>query len=103
MCVAIYSKINCHRIPTSAFSVRQKFHELLQEASTRLLVSHFPNLCVFFNYFEATWLHQFPPNIHSVYARQSNLRPIKAPEGYNKRFELGYQVDVLQRKKNGKT
>ena len=68
------------------FYVRQKFHQVLQEASTRLLVSRFTNLSVFLNYFEATWLHQFPPNIYNVYASQSTLRTINACEGYNNRL-----------------
>ena len=114
------------------FYVRQKFHQVLQEASTRLLVCRFTNLSVFLNYFEATWLHQFPPNIYNVYARQSTLRTINACEGYKnrlntrvgrrihpnfwvfvkslqneenlarrsyRRFQLGYQADIPQRKK----
>ena len=68
------------------FYVRQKFHQVFQEASTRLLVSRFTNLSVFLNCFEATWLHKFPPNIYNVYARQSTLRTINACEGYNNRL-----------------
>ena len=68
------------------FYVRQKFHQVFQEASARLLVSRFTNLSVFLNCFEATWLHKFPPNIYNVYARQSTLRTINACEGYNNRL-----------------
>ena len=68
------------------FYVRQNFHQVFQEASTRLLVSRFTNRSVFLNCFEATWLHKFPPNIYNVYARQSTLRTINACEGYNNRL-----------------
>ena len=46
----------------------------------------FPDLQILVFFFktilEATWLHQFPPSIYSVYARQSTLRTINACESY---------------------
>ena len=63
----------------------RKIHEILQKNIDKIGFRIYKVL-VFFNYFEVTWLHQFPTNIYKIYARQTTLRTKNAGEGYNNRL-----------------
>ena len=76
------------------FFVRRKYYELLQTTNVRFLKNCYPQVALFLQYFENTWLNLFPPNLYNVYSRPLTLRTINACEGYNNRINtrLGKRV-----------